>query len=343
VSPSDAVRASLYTNSALISAAAALVLPNVPAYVYAHGGDALLASVVLSSFSVTMTLTTLKSPEIIEGRPAGVPVCLGCLGYGWALLPYLLHPTVGTLAAARAVQGVCSGFSFPANLATALQLGRRTVALNNMISNAGFVGGYALSSYVKDPFGDCFLLSVVSAVTALPLLKLTLKPMEIVSEERGYRVIPWAALSLTFASTLPNSAITLIAPKVEPHGYGPLIAAMTAAGGVAQLAGPTLGEIPAIAASAALCALTMITGMNWVGVLAAGAATGLMYYAANVLSGGGRGVRSVSIAIGVGYAVNQVIVGAVMSEGLNGWTFANAAALALVLTTTAAVIPRIRR
>ncbi len=340
---SDAVRAALYANSALISAAAALVLPNVPAYVYSMGGDALLASVVLSSFSVTMTLTTLKSPSMVEGRLAGVPVCLGCLGYGWSLLPFLVHPGVFTLAAARAVQGVCSGFSFPANLAAALQLGRRTVALNNMVSNAGFVGGYALSSYVKDPFGDCFLLSVASAAVAVPLLGLRLRPMEVVSEEKGYVVIPWAALCLTLASTLPNSAITLMAPMVSPHGYGPLIAAMTAAGGVAQLAGPVVGEVPSVVLSAILCGVALASGMGWAGVLAAGASTGLMYYAANVFSGGGRGVRSVSLAIGVGYAVNQVLVGAVVSAGFNGWTFADAAALALVLLTLAGVELRGRR
>ncbi|WP_456477318.1 hypothetical protein [Methanopyrus sp.] len=326
------VRLSLYVNSAVISTAAALVLPNVPVYVYSRGGDELAASLVLSMFSITMTITSLASTSLLEGARAGIPICLGCLGYGWALLPFFVHGSIASLTLARALQGVCSGFSFPANVAAALQLGRSVVSKNNFWSNVGFITGYLASSHVRDPFGTCLVLSVLAAVLSLPLLTLRIQPLEDVSAYHGYPVAFGAALSLTLASTLPNSAITLLAPKYGGD-YGLVIAMMTAVGGVAQLLGPRLGELESTLLATVLCVVSATLGYSIASVLAAGTATGLMYYAANVYSGGGRGVRAVSTAIGVGYAVNQTIVGAILSAGLDGWRFATLAAAAITLVS----------
>ncbi|WP_457619869.1 MFS transporter [Methanopyrus sp.] len=326
------VRWSLYVNSAVISAAAALVLPNVPVYVYRHGGDEFAASLVLSTFSITMTVTSLASTSLLEGVRAGLPICLGCLGYGWALLPFFIHDSVASLVFARALQGVCSGFSFPANVAAALQLGRSAVSKNNFLANVGFIVGYLASSHVRDPFGACSILSVLAAVFGLPLLTLRIQSQEDVSAHHGYPVALGAALALTLASTLPNSAITLLAPKYGGD-YGLVIALMTAVGGVAQLFGPRLGELGSTLLAAVLCAVSATLGYSLASVLAAGTATGFMYYAANVYSGGGRGVRAVSTAIGVGYAVNQTIVGAILSAGLDGWRFATLVAAMITLAS----------
>ncbi|WP_456483989.1 MFS transporter [Methanopyrus kandleri] len=323
---------SLYVNSAVISAAAALVLPNVPVYVYRHGGDEFAASLVLSTFSITMTISSWASTSLLEGVRAGLPICLGCLGYGWALLPFFVHDSVASLAFARALQGVCSGFSFPANVAAALQLGRSAVSKNNFWANVGFIVGYLASSHVRDPFGICSVLSALAAVFGLPLLTLKIQSQEDVSAYHRYPVAFGAALALTLASTLPNSAITLLAPKYGGD-YGLVIAMMTAVGGIAQLLGPRLGELESTLLAVVLCVVSAALGYSLASVLAAGIATGLMYYAANVYSGGGRGVRAVSTAIGVGYAVNQTIVGAILSAGLDGWRFATLMAAVMTLVS----------
>ncbi len=317
-------------NSAVISAAAALILPNVPAYVYGRGGSELTAGIVLSVFSVTMAAVSLPVTRVLEGLPAGLPIMLGCLGYGLTLIPFILAPSIATLGIARALQGVCSAFSFTANVAAAVQMGRRVVSVNNFVSNLGFIAGYAASSYLPNPFETCLLLSAVSSVFGLPLLFIRIRPQEAVTREHEYpRSFP-AALLLTLASTLPNSAVTLIAPKVEPN-YGPIIAAMTAAGGLAQLLGPTLGEDLSAALAALLAGLSGLMGYSVASVLLAGVATGLMYYAANIYSGGGRGVRAISLAIGVGYAVNQPLIGAIMMCGWDGWGLPTAVSGAMTL------------
>ncbi len=329
-SRATATRVSLYVNSFVISVASALVLPNVPAYVYRVGGSELVAGLVLSLFSVTMAAVSVPVSRRLEGTPAGIPIALGCLGYGASLAPFLLAPSIDTLGIARALQGACSAFSFTSSVAAAVQMGRRVVSINNLASNLGFIVGYAVSSSLSHPFRWCLALSACSAVFGLPLLSVRLRPQEEVTREHGYRSSFPAALLLTFASTLPNSAVTLIAPRVEPH-YGPVIAAMTAASGLAQLLGPSLGEDLSAALAGLLAGVAGLLGYSLASVLLAGVACGLMYYAANIYSGGGRGVRAISLAIGVGYAVNQPLIGAITAGGWDGWSLSSAVSGALSL------------